>query len=169
VDVAAPGEDIVSLNPGGTGLVDALPTLGHQMPISGTSYATPVVSGLAALIRARFPEFTARQVMQRIEGTAQPPPGGWNGSVGNGVIDPAAALRSDVAPTTSTPEPAPPAATNSPRRRARTTAMIGTAVCAAVLTLAMIVLSSTARLRRSAAVGRRAESKGLAGRLDRNR
>jgi membrane-anchored mycosin MYCP len=168
VDVAAPGENIVSLSPGGTGLADALPELDRPVPISGTSYATPVVSGLAALIRARFPKFTARQVMQRIEATAQPPRGGWNGAVGNGVIDLAAALRSDVAPTTSTPGPATHAVANTPPGRARTTAMIGMAVCAAVLTLAMIVLSLTARLRRSAHLGSLAESNGLAGRLDRN-
>lgn len=40
VDVAAPGEAVTSLAP---------------EPVSGTSYAAPVVSGLAALIRARFP------------------------------------------------------------------------------------------------------------------
>ncbi len=36
----------------------------------------PVVSGLAALIRARFPTLTGTQVMQRIEsGRAHPPDG----------------------------------------------------------------------------------------------
>src|SRR5262245_12421809 len=45
-------------------------------PLPGTSYAAPVVSGLAALIRARFPALTARQVMQRIESTAHHPPAG---------------------------------------------------------------------------------------------
>ena len=82
VDVAAPGENMVSLNPGGSGLADALPVLGRAMPLSGTSYAAPVVSGLAALIRARFPTLTARQVMQRIEATAHGSHGGWDPVVG---------------------------------------------------------------------------------------
>ena len=41
VDVAAPGEEIVSLDPDGEGLVDTLPAVGEAMPISGTSYAAP--------------------------------------------------------------------------------------------------------------------------------
>ena len=98
VDVAAPGENMVSLNPGGSGLADALPVLGRTMPLSGTSYAAPVVSGLAALIRARFPTLTARQVMQRIEATAHGSHGGWDPVVGNGVVDPMAALRAGEQP-----------------------------------------------------------------------
>ena len=80
VDVAAPGEAIVSLDPDGEGLVDALPAPGGSMPISGTSYAAPVVSGVAALVRSRSPHLTARQVMQRIEDTAHRPAAGWDPS-----------------------------------------------------------------------------------------
>ncbi|MBX7432177.1 type VII secretion-associated serine protease mycosin [Mycobacterium sp. Y57] len=78
VDVAAPGQAVVSLAASGDGLVDTAP--GHRgadrVPLSGTSYATPVVSAVAALVRCRFPELTARQVMQRIEDTARHPAGG---------------------------------------------------------------------------------------------
>jgi len=76
VDVAAPGEGIVSLDPDGEGLVSSLPTSGDPLPISGTSYAAPVVSGIVALVRSRSPELTARQVMRRIEETAQRPAAG---------------------------------------------------------------------------------------------
>ena len=51
VDVAAPGEDVVSLDPDGEGLVDTLATAGGETPISGTSYAAPVVTGIVALLR----------------------------------------------------------------------------------------------------------------------
>ena len=55
VDVAAPGEGMVSLDPDGEGLIDTVPGSAAPMPISGTSYAAPVVSGIAALIRSRSP------------------------------------------------------------------------------------------------------------------
>lgn len=103
VDVAAPGEHMVSLNPAGGGLIDSVPSIGGATPISGTSYAAPVVSGLAALIRARFPELTARQVMQRIEATAHRPPQGWDPSRGNGVIDVVAAVSIDGPVPTAAP------------------------------------------------------------------
>ena len=148
VDVAAPGENMVSLNPGGSGLADALPAVGRSMPLSGTSYAAPVVSGLAALIRARFPTLTARQVMQRIETTAHGSHGGWDPVVGNGVVDPVAALRPGGRPAAPPPEPSKHGAAGPPAGRARATAVVGAGVCAAVLAAAMAVLSLAARLRR---------------------
>jgi membrane-anchored mycosin MYCP len=95
VSVAAPGEDIVSVDPAGSGLANTLAEQGNQTgPIQGTSFAAPYVAGLAALIRSKFPNLTARQVMTRIESTAQHPsgPGGRNNQVGYGIIDPVAAL-----------------------------------------------------------------------------
>ena len=124
VDVAATGEAVTSLN---------------SEPVSGTSYAAPVVSGLAALIRARFPALTARQVMQRIESTAHHPHAGWDPLVGNGTIDAPAAVSTDSSPPGSTSKPAPaplpittpppppqPAPSNS---RGRNTALRGAAAC----------------------------------------
>ena len=92
VDVAATGEAVTPLGSG---------------PVSGTSYAAPVVSGLAALIRARFPAMTARQVMQRIESTAHHPPAGWDPFVGNGTIDALAAVSTDSSPPINTSKPGP--------------------------------------------------------------
>ena len=115
VDVAATGEAVTSLG---------------SVPLSGTSYAAPVVSGLAALIRARFPTLTARQVMQRIESTAHHPPAGWDPFVGNGTVDVLAAVSTDSMPPANTPKPPPvpvpptapppPQATHLPRPRHRT-------------------------------------------------
>ena len=150
VDVAAPGEAIVSLYPDGEGLVDALPAPGGLMPISGTSYAAPVVCGVAALVRSRSPHLTARQVMRRIEDTAHRPAAGWDSVVGHGVVDALAAVsgestskRETRAPRSVTPPLAQPADT-----RPRHVAFGGAAICAAVALTAVAVTASAGRLRR---------------------
>lgn len=99
VDVAAPGENVVSLAAAADGLVDSTVSGAR---LSGTSYAAPLVSGLAALVRARHPELTARQVMSRIEDTARHPAQGWSPAVGHGVVDVLAAV-GDVAPPAPRP------------------------------------------------------------------
>jgi membrane-anchored mycosin MYCP len=91
VDVAAVAEGVVSLDPDGEGLIDSL-AIAEAQPISGTSYAAPVVSAVAALVRSRSPELTARQVMQRIEDTAHRPAAGWDPVVGHGTVDAVAAV-----------------------------------------------------------------------------
>ncbi|MBW0017219.1 MAG: type VII secretion-associated serine protease mycosin [Mycobacterium sp.] len=137
VDVAAVGEGVVSLD---------------SAPLSGTSYAAPVVSGLAALIRSRFPDLTARQVMQRIEATAHHPRAGRDPFVGNGTIDALAAVSTGAVPQApqagltkpkdvSPPKPAPQ---RSPDHHARNIAFGGAAVC-----LAALIAGAAPRLLRS--------------------
>jgi len=63
VDVFAPGVRIYSTLPGGT-------TYGN---LQGTSMASPVVAGLAALIMEYFPTLSAAQVKQVIEKSAKNP------------------------------------------------------------------------------------------------
>jgi len=113
VDVAAPGTGIVSLDPSGTGLTATLAnTEGDRFDIIGTSFAAPYVSGVVALVRERFPDLTAQQVVDRIQQTAQHTagPGGRDTTLGYGVIDPIAAL-TDVVPGAGgmPPEPTAPA------------------------------------------------------------
>ncbi len=152
VDVAAPGEGIVSLDPDGEGLVDSLPAVSGATAISGTSYAAPVVSGIVALVRSRSPELTARQVMQRIEGTAHRPPAGWDPVVGHGVVDALAAVshESTVAPTrnTNTLRSASVPAATAPDHRPRQAALRGAAICLAVSVGTVIMAASAGRLRR---------------------
>jgi membrane-anchored mycosin MYCP len=114
VDIAAPGTALRSLAVGG-GLTSTA--------VEGTSFAAPWVAGLAALIRQRFPELTASQVVDRILATARPAAGSDH-AVGFGVVDPVAALTAepavlrvvpDAAAVTAdlpgtAPAPAPPAA-----------------------------------------------------------
>lgn len=131
VDVAARGEAVVSLERDGAGIVDTVAGPSGAVPISGTSYAAPVVSGLVALVRARFPRLSARQVMTRIESTAHKPSAGWNLMVGNGVVDGVAAL-SDQPVTASTPRPAAmpaPAQTAPEAAPSRGVIAAGAALC----------------------------------------
>ena len=145
VDVAAHGEAVVSLDPDGDGLVDAIPGASGPTPISGTSYATPVVSGLVALVRARFPRMSARQVMAKIEATAHQPARGWNAQVGNGVVDCLAALSDHPAqPPVPRPRPAPARSGPQPEPApARGIAAAGVGLC-----LAGLAAAASARLRR---------------------
>lgn len=144
VDVAAAGENVVSLDPDGDGVIDAMPTPAGQAPMSGTSYAAPVVTGVIALVRARFPRLSARQVMARIEATAHHPATGWDATVGSGVVDPMAAL-SDQTATSSQPAPRPAPKTPSRSDANHPYAVVG---IAAALCLAGLGAIASARLRR---------------------
>jgi membrane-anchored mycosin MYCP len=153
VDVAAPGEHIVSLDPDGEGLVSSLPTAGNPTPISGTSYAAPVVSGIVALVRSRSPELTARQVMRRIEETAHRPAAGWDPVVGHGVVDALAAVSVDATRAPGFEHWPSRSVTHldaAPTdRQAHQFAVGGAAVCLAVSVVTLAMTASAARLRRS--------------------
>jgi membrane-anchored mycosin MYCP len=141
VDIAAPGENIVSLSTDGTGTANRIATPAGLLKISGTSYAAPIVAGLAALIRSRFPRLSARQVLARIEETAKKPPEGWNPAVGNGVLDPIAALTDSR--TIPSQQPSKAITKSAPPQSVRTTesakgngtAIAGAGICLALLTV----------------------------------
>ncbi len=162
LDVAAPGEAVTSLSLDGDGLMTGVGAADNVTPLTGTSYAAPVVSGVAALIRSRFPALTARQVMQRLKATAHHPPGGWNPQSGNGMVDALAAVSTDAPPpTTPPPQDKPMAISPSPTRppapafhRSRRTALTGASICLAVLGVALATGLATARLRQSGSAAR---------------
>lgn len=82
VDVAAPGVDILSASSSGSYYLS-----------SGTSMATPHVSGLAALVWSLQPELTADQVTHVITSTAEDVyTSGWDQRTGWGRIDGKAAI-----------------------------------------------------------------------------
>ncbi|NUS10632.1 MAG: type VII secretion-associated serine protease mycosin [Streptomyces sp.] len=87
VGVAAPGVDMLSTVPGGGQCVD-----------NGTSFATPYVAGVAALIRAEHPTWKAPEVIAQIEQTATRTSPGHNSLVGWGVVNPVRALTDDARP-----------------------------------------------------------------------
>lgn len=94
VSIAAPGEEIISVDPKGTGLTNANVAADGPRPIQGTSFASPYVAGITALVRERFPNLNARQVMNRLKATALHPGNvsGKDNKVGYGMINPVAAL-----------------------------------------------------------------------------
>ncbi|WP_149360581.1 type VII secretion-associated serine protease mycosin [Lolliginicoccus suaedae] len=101
VDIAAPGEAIISLDPSSEVLADALASTDETgavqlAGIAGTSYAAPFVAGTAALVRERFPELSAREVINRIVATAHAPAEGWNPTLGHGIVDPLAAVTAEL-------------------------------------------------------------------------
>ncbi|OBK89705.1 type VII secretion-associated serine protease mycosin [Mycolicibacter sinensis] len=154
VGVAAPATHVMGLSPQGGGPVNAYPPVRvgeKNMPFWGTSFSAAYVSGVAALVRAKYPQLTAHQVINRIVQTAHNPPAGVDNRVGYGLVDPVAALTFNVPPgepvapgsqsRVITPAAPPP----PPDHRARTVALgfLG-AIAVAVLTAAV-----TARIRRS--------------------
>ncbi|TQC45055.1 type VII secretion-associated serine protease mycosin [Rhodococcus sp. WS4] len=95
VSVGAPAVDIVSLDPtkGDTGgLTNATVGDDGPRPITGTSFASAYVAGLAALIRGKHPNLSAREVRDRIINTAHATGDGTRNYLGAGVVDPIAAL-----------------------------------------------------------------------------
>ncbi|MBP3193977.1 S8 family peptidase [Natronogracilivirgula saccharolytica] len=68
---------------------------------NGTSFSTPMVSGLAALIKAEHPDWPPQQIANQIRGSARSiyhanPNPEFLGKLGNGVIDAYDALTKDV-------------------------------------------------------------------------
>jgi len=93
ISVAAPATDLVSAFPGG-----------EYKIWSGSSGAAPIVSGLVALVRAKYPELDANNVINRIIETAtQVGTENYSPEYGYGLIDPEKALSAEVAPVTENP------------------------------------------------------------------
>ena len=142
VSVAAPGYRIMGLSSTNGAPVNALPdnnNPGTGNGYWGTSFSAAYVSGIAALVRAKFPNLTSHQVIRRIPATAHNPAQGVDNQVGYGVVDPVAALTFDVGAGDPNPAerlstqlqvpPTPP----PPDTRPRTTALIGAALVLAAV------------------------------------
>jgi membrane-anchored mycosin MYCP len=97
VGIAAPGTDIVGLSPRDDGLINAIDGPDNSLLVpAGTSFSAAIVSGVAALVRAKYPQLSAYQVINRLTRTARAPARGVDNQVGHGVVDPVAALTWDV-------------------------------------------------------------------------
>ncbi|MFI1838704.1 type VII secretion-associated serine protease mycosin [Streptomyces olivaceoviridis] len=95
VGVSAPGVDMISTVPGN----------GHCSD-NGTSFSAPYVAGVAALLKSKYPDWTAQQVVAQIEQTAERAIPGRDRLVGWGVVDPVKALTEvDPAHPVESPKP----------------------------------------------------------------
>lgn len=91
-DVAAPTVGAISVNLNGQRC-----QVGEEI---ATSYAAAEVSGVVALLRSRFPQESARQVVARLKRTAEGTEASTNPWTGAGVVQAADALTRELAPTT---------------------------------------------------------------------
>lgn len=117
VGIAAPGENIASIgNADGGGLANALPSdQGELYPLNSSSFAAAYVSGVAALVRSRFPELNAAQVIDRLTAGAQGAARAPSNLTGAGLVDPVASLTWNVTDNAAAPpEPKPVAAPEQP-------------------------------------------------------
>jgi subtilisin family serine protease len=87
VDVGAPGVGILSTFPGG-----------RFERLSGTSMATPHVTGVAALIKSVYPKATAQEIKARIMNTVDPVEALEGKTLTGGRVNAFAALETDTIP-----------------------------------------------------------------------
>lgn len=110
VDLVAPGVDVIAAARGG-GLAR----------FNGTSFAAPFVAGAAALVRGAHPALNARQVADRLIGTASPSGGGSGESTvyGRGLVDPVRAVTETLSTQSPAAVPVPPEPAADPATEAR--------------------------------------------------
>lgn len=152
VGIAAPGQNIVSVsNRDDGGLADGLPNERQQLiPLSGTSYAAGYVSGAAALVRSKYPELTAEQVVRRITATAHNGARAPSNVVGAGTLDPVAALTWDL-PATGKPDATPVkrvAAPPEPAKKDHTPQIVAFSGTAALILAVVVAAAIRARRRK---------------------
>lgn len=81
VNICAPGVDIISSYPKNSKNKNS-----NYYAMSGTSMATPHVSGLIALYMEQFPEKSAKEIWELVEAKAKPIEGLKYRDIGNGLI-----------------------------------------------------------------------------------
>jgi membrane-anchored mycosin MYCP len=153
LSIAAPGTDIVGLSPRDDGVINAIDGPDNSLLVpAGTSFSTAIVSGVAALVRAKYPQLSAHQIINRLTRTARAPARGVDNQIGYGVVDPVAALTWDVPDgsvmpkESSSPLKIPP----PPPPRNMTPVWVAVGGMAGALVVAGVVLGGAVLMRRAA-------------------
>lgn len=123
--LSAPGSVPLVLNPSGHGWIKAAERAGQEVGFQGTSFAAPVVSGTAALLKERYPGSNAGELRDIITAAADP---------SLGAVDPLSTLThvmpaGDIPPRAKTVTPSP---TPTPQA-VRTSVHAGVGLAAAAL------------------------------------
>ena len=139
VDIVTPGRDLLY----GTG--------------TGTSPAAAIVSGVAALVRSKYPTMSAAEVVHRLTATAiDKGPPGRDDQYGYGIVNPVAALTADVPPLPTSPTASPtraqptgsPTANTAAPAHKTPTALIGVLIALLIGAAAVGVVIARTRTRR---------------------
>ena len=93
-DYSSWGQGVVTTSIGGPVMFRNLQT-GASDSVFGTSVASPIVAGVLALAKQRWPQATSNQLLQLLVKTGLNPDHGWNKYTGFGGIDPGAMLNTD--------------------------------------------------------------------------
>jgi type VII secretion-associated serine protease mycosin len=139
VSVTAPGVNVASGFPGGFSAAD-----------NGTSFAAPFVSGVAALVRALYPQLSGPQVVRRIEATAD---GATAAHAGAGMVNPVQALtavlpRQPLPPQVPRPVRLPHPPVSGPATRRIGLTITGAALAGAALVVIAAAVIAPGRRRR---------------------
>ncbi|MBT8228435.1 MAG: type VII secretion-associated serine protease, partial [Dactylosporangium sp.] len=93
--------------------------------------STAILAGVAALVRAKFPQLSAQEVIHRMTATAvDKGPAGRDELYGYGLVDPVAALTADVPPLGGSSSPTSASAASSdvglkPKSTSSTALLVG--------------------------------------------
>ena len=137
VVLSAPAADIETTNAGN----------GYAIG-TGTSAATAIIAGTAALVRARFPNLSAKEVVHRLTATAiDKGPPGRDDQYGYGIVNLVGALTADVPPLQPSASPPPTASAHAAPPHRTNAALPLTAVAV----LALLAAGGVLLLRRRAA------------------
>ncbi len=129
----------------------AHPWLQHGYARSnGTSDATAIVAGVAALVRAKFPNLSATEVVHRLTATAiDKGPPGRDPFYGYGIVNPVGALTADVPPLPRSPSPSPAPSGAGGQPKPTTTSPWVYVGIGAVILLVVLAAFGAARRRRA--------------------
>ncbi|GGM32639.1 S8 family serine peptidase [Dactylosporangium sucinum] len=129
VMLSAPAVDILSIGPSQT-----------YRTASGTSDATAIVAGAVALVRAKFPQLSAPEVIRRLTLTAQDRGApGRDDEYGYGVLDIVKALTAEIPPASPSVSPSAAATPRDGQGSSNVSVVIGVGMAALVVVLIAVV------------------------------